>query len=142
MARTHRRPPSEYDELSCPRRCNEAYYPLCGANKAGDTKVFTNDCYMSMENCNQLPQHGLLLIFKPPAICTVNINKQFAHFQFIMAQKTPIVRISMNGLMMIVREGRQNSVVSFMLKFLIQNQIKESQYSAHLNLFTFVGFFL
>lgn len=65
MVRTDRRPPSEYDEFSCPRRCNEAYYPLCGINKAGGTKVFTNDCYMSMENCNQLPQQGLLLIFKP-----------------------------------------------------------------------------
>lgn len=69
MARTHRRPPSEYDEFSCPRRCNEAYYPLCGVNKAGYTKVFTNDCYMSMENCNQLPQQGLPSIFKPPKIC-------------------------------------------------------------------------
>lgn len=69
MARTYRRPPSDYDEFSCPRRCNEAYYPLCGVNKAGDTKVFTNDCYMSMENCNQLPQQGLLSISQTFAIC-------------------------------------------------------------------------
>ncbi|XP_031630435.1 uncharacterized protein LOC116345319 [Contarinia nasturtii] len=47
---------SDYDENTCPRRCSEQYYPLCGINQAGDTKVFTNDCYMSMENCNQLPQ--------------------------------------------------------------------------------------
>lgn len=68
MSRLHRRPPSEYDEFSCPRRCNEAYYPMCGVNKAGDIKIFTNDCYMSMENCNQLPQQGLLSISKPPTI--------------------------------------------------------------------------
>lgn len=50
--------PSEYDEKSCPRRCSEAYYPVCGINQNGDTKVFVNDCYMSMENCNQLAHQG------------------------------------------------------------------------------------
>lgn len=50
--------PSEYDEKSCPRRCSEAYYPLCGINENSDTKVFVNDCYMAMENCNQLAHQG------------------------------------------------------------------------------------
>ncbi|XP_055314266.1 U-Kazal-Dg21.2-like [Sitodiplosis mosellana] len=54
-SKTHQRT-GDYDEHTCPRRCSEAYYPLCGINQAGDTKVFVNDCYMSMENCNQLAQ--------------------------------------------------------------------------------------
>lgn len=57
-AKLDRHPPSEYNENSCPLRCNEAYYPLCGKTESGETKVFVNDCYMSMENCNQLPQRG------------------------------------------------------------------------------------
>lgn len=50
--------PSEYTEYSCPRRCKEDYYPICGTNKSGESKVFVNDCYMALENCNQSPQRG------------------------------------------------------------------------------------
>lgn len=57
LPKSHQRH-SDYDENSCPRRCSEQYYPLCGINQSGDTKVFVNDCYMSMENCNQLAQQG------------------------------------------------------------------------------------
>lgn len=54
---------NEYNEKSCPRRCSEDYYPQCGINQNGDTKVFVNDCYMSMENCNQLADKGKFVIF-------------------------------------------------------------------------------
>lgn len=60
------RPPSEYGENSCPRRCGEDYYPVCGQNEVGETKVFVNDCYMAVENCsgnNQLQQSGTHMIF-------------------------------------------------------------------------------
>lgn len=50
--------PSEYTANSCPRRCTEDYYPICATNKLGESKVFVNDCYMAMENCNQSPQRG------------------------------------------------------------------------------------
>lgn len=50
--------PSEYTTNSCPRRCTEDYYPICATNKLGESKVFVNDCYMAMENCNQSPQRG------------------------------------------------------------------------------------
>lgn len=63
VAMNHRHTPhSEYNEDSCPRRCSEEYHPLCGANKSGETtKVFVNDCYMAMENCNRLPSEGTTL---------------------------------------------------------------------------------
>lgn len=57
------RPSSDYDEFSCPTRCNEAYRPLCAVNKAGETKMFVNDCYMAMENCNRLPPQGTVFSF-------------------------------------------------------------------------------
>lgn len=63
IPKTHQKHSSDYDEYTCPRRCSEAYYPLCGINQAGDTKVFVNDCYMSMENCNQLAQQGMQDVF-------------------------------------------------------------------------------
>lgn len=50
---------SEYNEKSCPRRCQEQYYPICGVNADGDNCVFVNDCYMSMENCNKPAEKGM-----------------------------------------------------------------------------------
>lgn len=52
------RVPSEYTETSCPRRCSEDYYPLCASNDIGETKVFVNDCYLAMENCEQNSSKG------------------------------------------------------------------------------------
>lgn len=54
--------PSEYTTNSCPRRCTEDYYPICATNKSGESKVFVNDCYMALENCNQSPQRGNFLV--------------------------------------------------------------------------------
>lgn len=58
VPKAHQQHTSEYDENTCPSRCSFDYYPVCGINQIGDTKVFVNDCYMSMENCNQLTQQG------------------------------------------------------------------------------------
>lgn len=112
---------SDYDEYTCPRRCSEQYYPMCGINQAGDTKVFVNDCYMSMGNCNQLAQQGkwhqlithfsafpfqcnlflffCLLLFD--YVWIVHLILTIYYLQFITQLMNPIALISMNGSVMI-----------------------------------------
>lgn len=49
---------SGYNEFTCPKRCNELYNPICGQNGDGESNVFVNECYMSMENCNKTENEG------------------------------------------------------------------------------------
>lgn len=50
----------EYNEFTCPQRCNEWYSPVCGRNDDANNKMFVNPCYMSMENCNSPTNKGLI----------------------------------------------------------------------------------
>lgn len=102
LSKHDQRNPSEYDEKSCPRRCSEAYYPMCGINQNGETKVFVNDCYMSMENCNQLTHHGTFLPAPVPVSFWNNFFLILILFQFIIQPMSLIVQILMIGSMKIV----------------------------------------
>lgn len=50
----------EYNEFTCPERCNEWYSPVCGRNDDSNNKMFVNPCYMSLENCRQPSNKGLI----------------------------------------------------------------------------------
>lgn len=48
----------DYDENTCPKRCNEQYSPICGEKANGDKQIFVNSCHMSMENCQKPSNEG------------------------------------------------------------------------------------
>lgn len=111
---SNQRQKSDYDEFSCPRRCSEIYNPLCGINKVGDTKVFVNDCYMSMENCNQLkhqskPTNNLLIQIRKILDLCFNVI-----FQYIVQLMNQIVQTLRTGSVTILYE--EDLMFEFIIK--------------------------
>lgn len=53
----------DYDETTCPGRCNEQYSPVCGKKGDGVKQIFVNSCHMSMENCHKPSNEGSSFFF-------------------------------------------------------------------------------